>query len=175
MLPNNDTPPSQQGRPPMSDHPITTTLTRIRAHGPCKDGWEKLLKHLGKTRADDEPLPYATILKSNGLDDALWCCRAEPQYATEWRLFAVWCVRQVQYLMTDTRSINAIDVAERFANGLATDDELDAARVAAWSAAQDAAGLPHGVSQGLPHGVSHGKPHGLRTLPNGTQTQQRIK
>ncbi len=50
---------------------ITTTLNRIRAHGPCAGGWAKLLKHLGKTQADDEPLPFATILESNGLDDAL--------------------------------------------------------------------------------------------------------
>ena len=114
---------------------ITTTLNRIRAHGPCADGWAKLLKHLGKTQADDDPLPFATILESNGIDDALWCCRAEPQYAREWRLFAVWCARQVQHLMTDRRSIDALDVAERHAIGQATDAELETARAAAWAAA----------------------------------------
>lgn len=123
----------------MSDRPITTTLNRIRAHGPCKDGWEKLLKHLGKTQPDNEPLPFSTILKSNGLDDALWCCRAEPQYSREWRLFTVWCARQVQHLMTDQRSIDAIDVAERHANGQATDEELQAAWVSAQDAARSAA------------------------------------
>lgn len=30
---------------------ITITLNQIRKHGPCEDGWRKLLKHLGKTRA----------------------------------------------------------------------------------------------------------------------------
>lgn len=126
----------------MTDRPITTTLNRIRAHGPCKDGWEKLLTYLGKTRADDEPLPYATILKSNGLDDALWCCQAEPQYEREWRLYAVWCARQVQHLMTDQRSIDAIDIAEKYANGQATKKDLNAAwnaaRAATWAAAADA-------------------------------------
>ena len=121
---------------------ITTTLNRIRAHGPCAEGWAKLLKHLGKTQADDDPLPFATILESNGLDDALWCCRAEPQYAREWRLYAVWCARQVQHLMTDQRSITALTVAENYANGTASDEELDAAwaaaRAAAWDAARDA-------------------------------------
>jgi hypothetical protein len=34
---------------------IKTTLNRIRAHSPCQEGWEKLLNHLGKTKADDEP------------------------------------------------------------------------------------------------------------------------
>ena len=30
---------------------ITTTLNRIRAHSPCREGWAKLLRHLGKTEA----------------------------------------------------------------------------------------------------------------------------
>lgn len=118
---------------------ITTTLNRIRAHGPCQDGWAKLLKGLGKTTADDEPLPFARIAEINGLDDALWCCRAEPQEWKTWRLFAVWCGRQVQHLMMDPRSVATLDVAERHANGEATDAELAAAWDAAWGAAWDAA------------------------------------
>ena len=55
------------------------------------------------------------------------------------RLFAVWCARQVQHLMTDPRSISALDVAERFSNGLATKVELAAAWSAARSDARDAA------------------------------------
>jgi len=51
----------------------------------------------------------------------------------------VWCARQVQHLMTDKRSLDAIDVAERFANGLATENELDIAWAAARAAAGDAA------------------------------------
>lgn len=118
---------------------ITTTLERIRAYSPCADGWRKLLKGLGKTQADDEPLPFAEILRINGLDDALWCCRAEPQYAKEWRLYAVQCARRVQHLMTDPRSLAARDVAEMYANGLATDEQLAAAWDAAWAAARAAA------------------------------------
>ena len=114
---------------------LTTTLNRIREHGPCADGWAKLLAGLGKTQPDDEPLTYAEIVRINGLNDALWACQAEPQHAKEWRLFAVWCARQVQHLMTDPRSIAALDVAERHSSGDATDAELDAARAAAWDAA----------------------------------------
>jgi hypothetical protein len=120
-----------------------TTLNAIRAHGPCCVGWSKLLRYLGKTAADDEPLSLLTILESNGLDDAIWCLRAMPEHNRHWRLFAVWCARQVQHLMTDQRSIAALDVAERHANGLATDLELaaagDAARAAARAAAEAAA------------------------------------
>jgi hypothetical protein len=58
----------------------------------------------------------------------------------ELRLFAVSSARRVQHLMTDPRSVAALDVAERHANGLATDAELAAARDAAWAAAGAAAG-----------------------------------
>jgi hypothetical protein len=116
-----------------------TTLNKIREQGPCIDGWIKLLDSLGKTSADDEPLAFTTILDSNGLDDALWCLRSAPEYDTEWRLFAVWCARQVQHLMTDQRSLNALDVSERYAYGWATAAELAAAWTAAWTAAEAAA------------------------------------
>ena len=117
---------------------MQTTLNKIRAHSPCKTGWEKLLKHLGKTKADDEPLALLTILDSNGLDDALWCLRAVNGRDKEISLYAVWCARQVQHLMIDARSISAIYVAERYANGEATEEELAEAGAAAWAAAMAA-------------------------------------
>jgi len=124
---------------------MKTTLNKIRAHEPCSDGWKKLLKHLGKTEADDEPLNIKTIIESNGLEDALWCLRAVEGKDKEIRLYAVWCARQVQHLMTDQRSLDALDVAERFANDLASKEELktarDAARVAAWATSGIAAGV----------------------------------
>ena len=118
---------------------MKTTLNKIRAHSPCASGWSKLLGNLGKTKADDESLAITTILESNGVDDALWCLRAVNGYQREMRLYAVDCARSVQHLATDPRSIAAIDVAERHADGLATDSELGAARGAAWGAARGAA------------------------------------
>ena len=118
---------------------MITTLNAIREHGPCEDGWRKLLRHLGKTSPDDEPLSIVTVLDSNGLDDALWCLRAVTGHDREIRLYAVWCARQVQHLMTDPRSLAALDVAERYAHALATDEELTVAWTAAWDAAWDAA------------------------------------
>jgi hypothetical protein len=122
---------------------MKTTLNAIREHGPCEHGWRKLLRHLGKTQADDEPLSIVAVLDSNGLDDALWCLRAVTGHDREMRLYAIWCARQVQHLITDPRSLAALDVAERHANGLATDGELfaarDAAKAAAWAAAWAAA------------------------------------
>jgi len=68
-------------------------------------------------------------------EDLVWAA-TQPGVLTdrELRLFAVFCVRSVQDLMEDPRSIAAIDVAERHADGLATDDELRAAYAAAYAA-----------------------------------------
>lgn len=114
-----------------------TTLNKIREHSPCCRGWEKLLTSLGKTKADEEPLSFKSILDSNGLDDAIWALRSID--APEVRLFAVRCVRQIQHLISDERSLNALDVSEAYAVGEATKDELSAARYAAWDAAGYAA------------------------------------
>ena len=118
---------------------MKTTLNKIRACSPCASGWTKLLNNLGKTHADDEPLAITTILDSNGLGDALWCLRAVEGHQKEMRLYAVDCARSVQNLTTNARSLAAIDVAERYANGAATYEELAAAWNTTWDAAKDAA------------------------------------
>jgi hypothetical protein len=81
-----------------------TTLSRIRAHSPRKrgfDSWDTLIDGLGKTETDDEPLAYRRIVEITCLDYALFACRAEPKYDKHWRLFAVWCARQIEHLMKD--------------------------------------------------------------------------
>jgi hypothetical protein len=123
-------------------YPLTTTLNRIKACNPCHSGWVQGLAAAGKSSPDDEPVLFSAIAKTVGISNAIWCMRAEPQYSYKWRLFAVWCARQVQDLMTDQRSIAALDVAERHANGQATDADL----AAAWAAAGDAAGAAAGAA-----------------------------
>ena len=118
---------------------IYTTLNKIRDRSPCEDGWKKLLKYLGKTHADDELLALSVILDSNGLNDALWCLRSVPEENRRWRKLAVAYARTVQHLMTDPRSVDALDVADRHADGDATDAELRTAWDAEWAAAWDAA------------------------------------
>jgi hypothetical protein len=74
--------------------------------------------------------------KVNRPEDIIWTV-ARPDYMNEKdrMLFAVWCAREALKLINpDQRSIDACDVAERYANGEATDDELAAARVAARAA-----------------------------------------
>lgn len=107
---------------------ITTTLNATRSHKPCADGWRKLLASLGKTGADDEPLTLLTVLDSNGIDDTIWCLRAlGPEHHGWMRHYAVDCVERVAHLLTDERSREALRVARRYADGLATDAELAAA------------------------------------------------
>ncbi|WP_261513174.1 hypothetical protein [Burkholderia multivorans] len=137
---------------------FTVTLAALRKAGACYDGYNKLVRSLqGQPFTDedagrasyirfrhDAEIPLLDILKSNGLDDALWSLRCVSGADRDIRLFAVWCARQVEHLMQDQRSKDALDVAERFANGDASDEELvaawDAARDAAWAAARASAG-----------------------------------
>lgn len=111
-----------------------TTLNKIRQRHPCTDGWEKLLRHLGKTAADDEPLSIMTVLESNGIEDTIWCLRAVDGHDREKQLFAVRCVRRFQHILS-VESTNALNVAEMFSKGLVDQDRLDEARLASWNVA----------------------------------------
>jgi len=117
---------------------ITTTLESIHSYVLSAEDWAKLLAHLGKTKVDNEPLPYAVLAENINLDTVLLCCSAEPQYEKEWRLLAVRYARRVQHMMGDPRSIHALDVAEAYANGNSSDEELDDARAAAQAAVDEA-------------------------------------
>ena len=112
---------------------ITLSLNEIREQSPCKQGWEKLLKSKQNTHWEEQ-FPLSDIINSNGLNDALWCLRVRPEHSNLWRKYAVWCARQVEHLMTDKRSKDALDVAWRHSEGQATDEELTDARYAAWAA-----------------------------------------
>ena len=132
---------------------ITKVSNRIiRRFHPCYDPAELGIK-------ESEYLPIAEALEKyrdavKNKEDIIWLlCREQFMSDKDMRLFAVWCAREALKLLKnpDPRSLNACDVAERFANGQATGDELDAAcsaaryadrspaRYAAWSAACSAA------------------------------------
>ena len=121
---------------------LTTTFRLLRKHDACVERY-KVLRDALRGRGDNEPITLIEILDSNGLDDALWALCAVPEEQTAerdrlTRLFACWCVRQVWHLLTDERSRHAVEVAERYVAGNATDVELAAARDAAWAAARAA-------------------------------------
>lgn len=127
----------------MTDYNAITTLNEIRKNSPCKDGWEKLLKHLGKTAADDEPLHLSVIIDSNGLGDAIWCLRAKSLERLS-RHFQAWCAEQVLriYEATYQGDVRVRDQIAMLRNDDATVPErYAAARAAAWAALESRGAL----------------------------------
>ena len=135
------------------------TLKVLRQEKACIAGYNKVVCSLqgqpftNKHRdmksyirfAYKEPISLSFILENNGLNDALWAMHCIKDAYRDISLFSVWCARQVQHLMRDSRSTNALDVIERFANGKATKEELEAASAAAW-AAWDASATPNAAN-----------------------------
>ena len=119
---------------------VTTTLNKIGEHSPCKDGWEKLLNHLGKTKTDDEPLAFKAILESNGLIDTLWCLRSlDKGYHPKIRLMAADFAERVLHIYekkypNDNRPRLAIKAARDYANGSISEKDLKTAEAFALAA-----------------------------------------
>ena len=114
-------------------HLHTLTWADFQKFEPCYDPQE---------RYGDFSGTILDILKDKRIPakDRIWAatCKGVLDDKTL-RLFACKCVREVWHLLTDERSRKAVEVAERYAVGDATDEELDAARDAAWDASSSAA------------------------------------
>lgn len=96
----------------------------------CEDGTAWALKY-----ADMRTCYEALLAGKAGVYSTSWAIwtatRKGVMSDRDIRLLAVRCARRVQRFMNDERSIAALDVAERYALGEATDEELSAA----WEAA----------------------------------------
>jgi len=102
-----------------------------------------------------QPDPQTAWQTCRRSDWMLWLLK-ELNYADDkvLRLYACWCAREtplvdgrkVWDLLTDARSRTAVEVAERFAVGAATQDELDAASDAASDAARAASDAARAAS-----------------------------
>ena len=112
----------------------------IRKLNPCYDPSEVV-------KDENEELPvkewvhkYRYLVKYKS--DIIWLlCNKLYMSEKDMRLFAVWCAREALKLVEspDPRSVEACNVAERFANREATIEELTAAKDAANDAAWEAA------------------------------------
>jgi hypothetical protein len=118
---------------------MTSVEDFCKKHDACKDGYKWGLKYETMERVFSE---------GDDCEHIIWAVTREGVLTDrELRLFACFCARQNWHLLTDDRSKHAIEVAERYADGLATDDDLaaaraeamDAANAAAWTAARAAA------------------------------------
>jgi len=111
----------------------TFTIADIRSWKPCYDPSRYLPEDWSGTALD--MLEHPNIPDK----DKLWLVRRYPvMTAKGLRLFAVDCAKRAQAYpknyTPDTRLLKAIEIAERFANGEATESELDAAYAAARAA-----------------------------------------
>ena len=112
---------------------MTTTLDElIEKHDPCAHARAWLKSEGIKTPSEawkkcrDPEWMLWTLEKIGYADDRvllLWSC---------------WCVRQVWHLLTDERSRRAVEVAEAFVEGRASQEDLAAACAAARAAARAA-------------------------------------
>jgi len=129
---------------------MNTTLNIIKAHSRFGDGWKTLLHSLGKTKADDEPLSLAYILKSNGIVDAIWALRIFKYQDT--CLFGADVAESVLHIFEneypdDSRPRQAIEAARLYHKGEVSADQLetlmtasaDASSGALWEASKEAA------------------------------------
>jgi len=100
-------------------------------HGACTDGKEWAIAN---NKTMDE------VWNTSKPEWLVWIA-TRPNVLTEKELilFSCFCVRRVWHLLDDEGSKNAVVVAEKYANGEATKDELSAAAYAAANAANAAA------------------------------------
>jgi hypothetical protein len=123
---------------------LSTTLKGLRDASACKPRYAYLRKSLGPKYGDTTPITMLQILEHNGRQDTLWaidnCIDGGDKIL---RFFACDCAEHVlpiwekQY-PNDQRVKRCILVARRFALGAVTQNDLAAARDAAWAAAREA-------------------------------------
>ena len=115
---------------------FSVTLEQLREYSACTIGYNTVVCGLQGEKYEyhhnhnymkydyTKPIPLTDILKYGELEDVIWALRCIKNKEKEIRLFTISVARLYQHFMEDVRSVNALDVAERFANGLATIDEL---------------------------------------------------
>lgn len=123
---------------------MNTTLEAIRQNNPPHGLVDRIVQKAGGQ--EQAAISIAEMLRDgNQFDDAIWALRTVPGYAKRLRRFGLWSARQVQHLLIDRRSQDALDVAERHAAGEASDEELQDAIHAAEAVAMAVNGSDHGT------------------------------
>jgi hypothetical protein len=109
----------------------------IREFKPCYDPSEVIKDENEELPIKDWVNKYRKVIPARNI---IWLLlRKEFLSEKDLRLFAVWCAREALKLIEnpDKRSVEACNVAERYANGQATNEELLAASDAALNVTHD--------------------------------------
>jgi hypothetical protein len=132
---------------------LTTTLRLLHNAHACTPRYKFLREALGPKYGDDKPINLLAILKTNGLDDALWALQATAQncdmvarlMAADFaaRVLPIW----KKMYPKDDRPAKAIKATRDFARGKITCEELAAAGAAAGDSAGAAAGAAAWVAR----------------------------
>ena len=110
----------------------------IRELKPCYDPSQVVKDENEELGVKEWVEKYRSLVKD--LSDIVWLlCNECFMSDKDMRLFAVWNARKALKLIDNPSpiSINTCDVAELFANGKATKEELSTARHASWDVAND--------------------------------------
>ena len=131
----------------IGDKMLYTTKRLLKKYSACEDRYNYLFERIDAD--EDDVIPLTLIFEINGLDDALWALRAVPQKQKKQRdriarLMACDFAKSVLPIFeekypNDMRPRNAIKIARKFANGNATQEELETARAAGAAAWDDRA------------------------------------
>lgn len=110
---------------------IRSSLDKDRERSRPEMDFKKILTHLDKSKADNDPLSFKDILDSNGLDYAIECLELHHDQ-NKVRLFACDIAERVLHIFEkeypdDGRLRRALEVSRKFAKGKATKEELVAA------------------------------------------------
>lgn len=133
---------------------MQTTISNriIRKLKPCYDPSEVVKDENEELPVKEWVTKYRDLIKDKS--DIIWLlCNKLYMSERDMRLFAVWCAREAMKLVEypDPRSVTACNIAEKYARGEATEEELTDARndafltvsgdaeYAAWSAARPTA------------------------------------
>lgn len=110
---------------------LILSLDDVNQRKKCVSGLEGLIKLIKANRGS---LSLDTIIKNNGISDAVWCAQALPA-AEQWRLalFACSCAERILHIANDERCDWALRISRRYAFGIETEDSLRAAQGAIWS------------------------------------------
>lgn len=80
---------------------ICTTLQNIKLAHPCGRGWRTLLSSLDDNFSMCDKVSFQHIVNSNGIVDALWCCKVEPKYNEIWDKFCIFMLRDIEEYIKD--------------------------------------------------------------------------